>query len=187
MECRWQGTSEGMTASSVPSNRTLRSLLAASPPHVSMKKALRALIGSLRAAGRRPGASRHTLAGRAGLERVLQAEVGALLEDPDAMEAELARARGWLDVAAELAGLALSPAADAAAAARTELAALREAVTAAGLNGCCAPGRLGVDTMGLDRCHVWPGTANWAQSPCPRQCLDQCQDGGCWNQQGNCA
>ncbi len=86
---RMQGTSKSMDPYSSPSNRTLRSLLAGSPPHVSLKKALRALIGSLRAAGRRPGSTRHALAGRGGLERVLQAEVEAPPAQIEAIKSDL--------------------------------------------------------------------------------------------------
>ncbi|HCH63130.1 MAG: hypothetical protein CL927_16235 [Deltaproteobacteria bacterium] len=81
---RWRGTPHCMASSSRSPNRTLRAHLAASPPHVSLKKALRAMIVALRAAARLPGAVRHPLAGRGDLERVLQTEVD---KDPVALEA----------------------------------------------------------------------------------------------------
>ncbi len=62
-----------MTKPSPDLSPTLRERLAASPPHVSLKQAIRALIASLRAASRRPGAARHPLASRAAIDRILGA------------------------------------------------------------------------------------------------------------------
>ena len=93
-----RGTTDRMASPSCPSNRTLREQLAASPPHVSLKKALRALISTLRKASRGLEIPRHPLAGRAELERVLQSVVEA---ESNALETIKTHLRAVLNVPAE--------------------------------------------------------------------------------------